>query len=215
MKIRDADRFPLLLLAVFAVVWIVSAVGPWYPSDWWLENVLVFVGIPTLIMIHRNGPLSRLSYSLLFVFFCLHEIGAHYTYAEVPYDQWFESLAGTSLNEILGWERNHFDRLVHFLWGVLLTVPIRELLVRSGGIRGLMSYLVPFLVIVSSSTIYELIEWQAALLFGGDLGMAYLGTQGDVWDAHKDTLMATTGGFLANVVIWLHESSTAILRSDR
>jgi putative membrane protein len=215
VKIRDADRFPLILLAAFAVVWVVSAIEPWYPSDWWLENVLVFIGIPTLIVIHRNGPLSRLSYSLLFVFLCLHETGAHYTYAEVPYDKWFAALTGSSLNDLLGWDRNHFDRLVHFLWGVLLTVPIRELLMRSGRIRGFLSYFVPFLVIVSSSTIYELIEWQAALLFGGDLGMAYLGTQGDIWDAHKDTLMATTGGFLGNVAIWFYESSTAVFRGNR
>lgn len=204
-----------MLLAAFAVVWILSARDSWYPSDWWLENVLVFIGIPALILIHRKGSLSRLSYSLIFAFLCLHELGAHYTYAEVPYDKWLKALTGTSLNEMLGWDRNHFDRLIHFLWGGLLTLPIRELVMRSGRSRGFMSYFVPFLVIVASSTIYELIEWQAALLFGGDLGMAYLGTQGDIWDAHKDTTLAISGGFVAIIGIWIYESSAAVLRGDR
>lgn len=212
---RSIDRFALALLSIFVIVWVIAAIDPWYPDDWLLENVLVFVGVPVVLLIHRRNPLSRESYVCLFVFFCLHEVGAHHTYAEVPYDSWFEALTGITLSDSLGWERNHFDRLVHFLWGLMLTVPIRELIMRSGQVRGFMSYLVPFLVIVSSSTIYELIEWQAALLFGGDLGMAYLGTQGDVWDAHKDTLLALSGALLANTGIWVHESSTAILRRRR
>lgn len=212
---RGIDRFALTLLALFAIVWTIAAIDPWYPDDWLLENMLVFIGVPVLILIHRTKPLSRMSYGLVFAFLCLHEIGAHHTYAEVPYDSWFETLTGFSLNEILGWERNHFDRIVHFSWGLLLTFPIRELVMRSGRIRGFMSYFVPFLIIVASSTIYELIEWQAALLFGGDLGMAYLGTQGDIWDAHKDTTLALTGGLLANIGIWMHESSAAVLRRNR
>lgn len=212
---RSIDRFALTLLAAFAVVWVIAAIDPWYPDDWLLENMLVFIGVPVLFLIHRKAPLSRTSYIFVFVFFCLHEVGAHHTYAEVPYDRWFEALTGVTLSETLGWERNHFDRLVHFLWGVLLTLPIRELVMRSGRIRGFMSFLVPFLIVVSSSTIYELIEWQAALLFGGDLGMAYLGTQGDIWDAHKDTTLAVTGGLLANIGIWIYESSAAVLRGDR
>ncbi|NIV19025.1 MAG: DUF2238 domain-containing protein [Woeseiaceae bacterium] len=215
MIVRRIDRFALVLLGLLAIVWVIAAIDPWYPDDWLLENILVFIAVPVLVLIHRKEPLSRTSYALVFAFLCLHEVGAHHTYAEVPYDRWFEALTGVSLNELLGWERNHFDRLVHFLWGLLLTFPIRELVMRSGRIRGFMSYFVPFLIIVASSTIYELIEWQAALLFGGDLGMAYLGTQGDIWDAHKDSTLALTGGLLANIGIWIYESSTAVLGRDR
>lgn len=197
----DNSRLALALLLAFGVVFSLSAIGPWYPNDWLLENVLVFVGVPTLIYIHLRSPLSSVSYVCLFVFLCLHEIGAHHTYAEVPYDRWFEALTGSTLNELFGAERNHFDRFVHLSWGLLLTYPVREIAVRTSNMRGLWAALVPFLVITSSSTIYELIEWAAAEVFGGELGMAYLGTQGDIWDAHKDTLMAMSGSLIASLVI--------------
>ena len=130
----------------------------------------------------------------------LHEIGAHYTYAEVPYDQRFEATLGTSLNEMLGWQRNYFDRVVHFLWGLLLTYPIREIILRVSQVRGFWGYLLPFLVVVSTSTIFELFEWIAAIQFGGDLGVAYLGTPGDIWDAQKDMTLALSGSLVATAI---------------
>lgn len=195
------DRFALTLLAAFLVVFAVLAYAPWFRSDWLLENVIVFVGVPALILMHPRLPLSKISYSCLFVFLCLHEVGAHYTYAEVPYDQWFESLFGKGLNEMLGFERNHFDRSVHFLWGLLLTYPIREMVIRVSGVRGFWAYLLPFLVVISTSTIFEVFEWLAAVVFGGDLGVAYLGTQGDEWDAQKDMTLAMFGSLLATFVV--------------
>ena len=134
------------------------------------------------------------------MFLCLHEIGAHYTYAEVPYDAAFKSLTGTSLNELMGWERNHFDRLVHFLYGLLLAYPIREVFLRIANVRGFWGYFLPLDVTMSTSMIFELFEWGAAEFFGGELGMAYLGTQGDVWDAHKDMALASIGALLAMTV---------------
>jgi putative membrane protein len=202
MTIRaDNNRFAATLLVLFAVVWMLLAIDPWYRSDWLLENVLVFVALPVLLLTHRRLPLSRISYGCIFFFLCLHEVGAHHTYAEVPYDAWWQALTGLTLSDALGAERNHFDRAVHFTWGLLLTYPIREVVIRVSGVRGFWGYLLPFLVVVSTSPIYELIEWFAAEVFGGELGMAYLGTQGDIWDAHKDTMMATLGGLTASIVI--------------
>jgi putative membrane protein len=140
--------------------------------------------------------LSRLSYTLIFVFLSLHEVGAHYTYSEVPYDAWFQALTGRSLNALLGWDRNHFDRFVHFGYGVLLAYPAHELFRRAVGARGAWAYLVPLQCIMTLSVTYELIEWAAALAFGGDLGIAYVGAQGDVWDGQKDMALAGAGGLL-------------------
>jgi putative membrane protein len=151
-------------------------------------------------------PLSRVSYTLIFLFLCLHEIGAHWTYSEVPYNEWTRSLFGTSLNEMLGLERNHFDRLVHFSYGLLLAYPIREVFMRVADVRGFWGYALPLDVAMSTSMIYELIEWGAAAGFGGELGAAYLGTQGDVWDAHKDMALASLGALVAM-------SATAFLNS--
>jgi putative membrane protein len=121
----------------------------------------------------------------------------------VPYDAWAKALTGRTLNETLGWERNHYDRAVHFLWGVLIAFPLREILLRRARVRGAWGYLLAVALIMSTSVIYELIEWGAAEAFGGDLGMAYLGTQGDEWDGHKDMALASLGAALAMVALAL------------
>jgi putative membrane protein len=190
------------LAAAFAVIWLALAISPWYRQDWLLENMLVFVAVP---LIARYGPSLRLSdtsYVLLFVFFTLHVIGAHYTYSEVPYDQWYEALTGRSFTGDFGPGRNHYDRLVHFLYGVLLARPVMELLDSRARPAGIWRWLLPVLFMMSHGAMYEMIEWLAAMVFGGDLGMAYLGTQGDVWDAQKDTALAAFGAVLG-VSFWL------------
>jgi len=189
-------RFLSILLALFCVVFTALAVAPSYRADWLLENWLVFALVALLVASYPRAPLSRGSYLAIFVFLCLHELGAHYTYSEVPYDRWLEVAVGRSLNATMGWERNHYDRLVHFLYGALIAYPIRELFLRLTDDRGFWSYFVPLNLVVATSAWYELIEWAAAATFGGDLGMAYLGTQGDVWDAHRDTALATLGAAL-------------------
>lgn len=194
-------RFATGVLAIFLVVFVALAWAPVYREDWLLENVLVFVLVPFFIISFRRLPLSRISYVSLLLFLVLHEIGAHYTYAEVPYDAAFEAVFGRGLNGMIGWERNHYDRLVHFLYGALITYPTREIFLRVANARGFWAYLFPLLVVMSSSLLFELIEWGAALVFGGDLGMAYLGTQGDVWDSHKDSALATLGSLIASVAI--------------
>jgi len=193
-------RFTLVLLGLLLVLWVPLAFSPYDRHDWLLENVLLVLAIALLAGTRRSFPLSRVSYALIFVFLCLHTIGAHYTYAEVPYDAWFESLTGRSFNSLVGWERNNFDRVVHFSYGLLLVYPIRELFLRIGGVRGFWGYFLPLDLTMSTSMLYELIEWVVAEMFGGDLGMAYLGTQGDVWDAHKDMALASGGALLAMCV---------------
>jgi putative membrane protein len=187
------ERIKLGLLLVFVAVWIALAINPSYRQDWLLENALVLLAVPILVAGYRRMPFSLPSCVMIFVFLCLHEIGAHYTYSEVPYDQWWQALTGHSLNAALGWQRNHFDRLLHLLFGLLITYPMREMLMRLAGLRGAWSYLLPLAAIMALSLLYELIEWSAALVFGGDLGTAYLGTQGDVWDAQKDMACAAVG----------------------
>ena len=192
--------YAAVLGVVLLLVVALSAWGAHYPHDWMLENALVALAIIVIAISSRRFPLSRVSYTLIFLFLCLHEIGAHWTYSEVPYNEWTRSLFGTSLNEMLGLERNHFDRLVHFSYGLLLAYPIREVFMRVADVRGFWGYALPLDVAMSTSMIYELIEWGAAAGFGGELGAAYLGTQGDVWDAHKDMALASLGALIAMLV---------------
>lgn len=196
-------RYVLILAGLFAAVWIALAIAPRYRGDWALENTLVAVFVVGLAASYRHLPLSRISYTLIFVFLCLHEVGAHYTYAEVPYNAWTERLFGQPFNELMGWQRNHFDRLVHFLYGLLLAYPLRELFLRIADVRGFWGYFLPLDFTMSTSMTFELFEWGAAELFGGELGAAYLGMQGDVWDAHKDMLLASLGATISMTITML------------
>jgi len=197
---HTSGRFLLGLAIPFAVLWLALAFHPNDRHDWLLENALTLLGIVLLAATWRVFPLRRLSYVLITIFLALHTIGAHYTYAEVPYDDWMRDAFGTSLNELLGWQRNNFDRVVHFSYGLLLAVPVREVFVRIAKVGGFWSYFLPLDLTMSTSMLYELIEWGAAVYFGGDLGMAYLGTQGDVWDAHKDMALASLGALISMTI---------------
>jgi putative membrane protein len=190
-------KYLTLLAAAYLVFWVALAIKPYYRSDWLLENALVLVGIAILVGTYRVLPLSLVSYTAIFVFMSLHTIGAHYTYAEVPYDTWFRNLTGTTLSGLMGWQRNYFDRLVHFCYGLLLAYPIREIFLRVANVRGFWGYFLPLDLTMSTSMLYELMEWGAAVGFGGNLGPAFLGTQGDVWDAQKDMAMASLGAAIA------------------
>jgi putative membrane protein len=191
------ERYPRLLFALLAAVSILLGIAPHDRADWLLENALLFLAVGVLVATRKALPLSRLSYTLIFLFFCLHAVGAHYTYSLVPYDAWFEALTGRTLSSVTGWKRNHFDRLVHLLYGLLLAYPAREVFLRVADVRGFWGYFLPLDVVMATSMLYELIEWAAASAFGGDLGTAYLGTQGDPWDAQKDMALATVGAVIA------------------
>ncbi len=189
-------RFSGILLGLFLALWLILAFNPVDRKDWLLENALAIVGVLLLVFTAKSFPLSRISYSLIFIFMCLHEVGAHYTYAEVPYERFFQDAFGFSFNGLWGWERNNFDRVVHFLYGLLLAYPIREVFYRIADVKGFWGYFLPLDVTMSTSMIFELIEWIAAETVGGELGQAYLGTQGDIWDAHKDMALASLGAIV-------------------
>ena len=194
-------RYPLVLLVLFVVYAIAWAFNPVDRHDWMLENALTLIGLAALIAAYRRFPFSNISYSLIFIFLCLHTIGSHYTYSLVPYNDWTQRLFGSPLNEWFGFQRNHFDRLVHFCFGLLLAYPVRELFMRVAGAKGFWSYYLPLDLTMSLSMLYELIEWAAAEVLGGELGQAYLGTQGDVWDAQKDMALATLGALVSMCVV--------------
>ena len=193
-------RYLLVLGVAFAVLWVVLGVHPHNRRDWTLENLLVFALVPALVVTRKRLPFSRVSYTLIFIFLCLHEIGAHYTYAEVPYDAWFQAVTGRSLNGLLGWQRNQFDRLTHFMYGLLLAYPIREVFLRVADVRGFWGYFLPLDFTMSTSLTFELVEWAVASVVADDLAAMYLGTQGDVWDPHKDTALASCGALIAMTV---------------
>jgi putative membrane protein len=194
---RPHDRWFAVLGTAFLVLWIALGIAPIDRPTWALENLLTVVFAVVLFLTRRKFPFSRLSYALLFVFLLLHSVGAHYTYAKVPYDAYAQRFLGWSPNETFGWERNNYDRVVHFGYGLLLAYPAREIFLRIAAVRGFWGYFFPWLLMVAESSVFELFEWGAAILFGEGLGMTYLGTQGDEWDAQKDVMLATIGAAIA------------------
>lgn len=191
------DTYRDVLAGLFALVWIALAIAPLYRHDWLLENLLVVICAAAFLWWRKSIHLSKLSVTLTFIFLCFHETGAHYTYSEVPYNDWSRALFGTSINDMLGLQRNHFDRLVHFLYGLLLAYPMREVYVRKRWLHGRLTYTFPIAITLALSAMFEILEWCAAELVGSELGTAYLGTQGDIWDAQKDMGLAGLGAALA------------------
>ena len=190
------ERYPRVLLALLALFVAAMGIAPHDRADWLLENALLALGVGVLVATHRALPLSRISYTLIFLFLCLHTVGSHYTYSLVPYEALSQRL-GFSIDEFFGFTRNQFDRAIHFAYGLLLAYPVREVFLRVVDVKGFWGYFLPLDLTMSTSMIYELIEWAYAAYFGGEAGAAYLGTQGDVWDAQKDMALATVGGILA------------------
>lgn len=196
-------RYVAILAGLLGLVMLRSGLGAHKPFDWFMENALVFLLFTPLVLSYRRMPLSRFSYTLIFLFTCLHEIGAHWTYAQVPYDEWWRSMFGVTLNSQLGFTRNNFDRLVHFSYGLLLAYPIREVFLRIASVKGFWGYFLPLDFTMSTSMIYELIEWGTAQVVGSNEGNDFLGSQGDIWDSQKDMASASLGALIAMTVIAL------------
>ena len=180
------------LVAWYALVWVVTAVHPFDRSDWVLENLLVAAMVVLLTSTYRVFPLSDLSYLIITVFMTLHAVGAHYTYAEVPFGFW--------MRDHLGFARNPFDRVVHFSFGLLMAYPIREVFLRVANARGFWAYYLPLDVTLAFSALYEIMEMVIATIVAPGTGDAWLGTQGDIWDAQKDMGLAALGALICMVI---------------
>ena len=189
------------MIVGYALLWIALAIAPKYRSDWLLENLLVFATVGLLVGTFRRFQFSNLSYGLFAIFLALHAYGAHYTYAETPFGFW--------LRDWLDLPRNHYDRIVHFAFGLLLIYPLREIMQRVLKLRSVWAYLLPLAVILAMSALYEQVESWVARSVNPELGTAYLGTQGDEWDAQRDMDRAMTGALIALGIIALAERQRA------
>ena len=187
---RADDRVPAACLAVYLPVWAICAIGPNSRADWLLENLLTFVGLAFLLFGYRRFRFSDRAYLQITAFMILHAIGGHYTYAEVPLGRW--------VGDALGLARNHYDRVVHFSFGLLMLRPMRELGFRGDRDLGRFGNLYFSVAGVGLwSMLYEVIEWLVAATVDPAAGTAYLGTQGDEWDAQKDMAVALLGALIA------------------
>jgi putative membrane protein len=182
-------RLPLCLAVLYAAIWVWAAIAPLFPSDWLLENLLVFIAVIAVAWGYRRKPFSNATYVLITLFLALHTIGSHYTYAETPVGFWMQ--------DAFDLDRNHYDRVVHFSFGLLLVLPVRELIERTDSTHEPWLSFFAATIIATASAVYEVIEWGVAQVVSPEAALAYLGTQGDVFDGQKDMALAMLGAAIA------------------
>jgi putative membrane protein len=194
LEFRD-NQFLRRLCGAFAAVFVISAIYPDKVFDWFLENALVSVFLVVLVASYRRLPLSDVSYLLIFVFLSIHEWGAHYKYSDVPLGEWMKVWFHT--------QRNSYDRVIHFNYGLLLSYPLQEAFMRKVGVRGRWRYLVPIESILCCSAVYEIMEAGMAMVLTPERGEEFVGMQGDIFDSQKDMLMAGLGSAAAMGIVAL------------
>lgn len=191
---RDGRPFVVWgLISICGLVWVWSAISPFDLEAWVLEQIAVALTIALLLWLTRTVPLSNTSLVSLSVLFVAHAIGTHYTYSLTPYDAVGESLFGVSIDEVLGFERNNYDRFVHLLFGLTTAKVLYELIRGYANVSSNEAWFFGLHLNISISAIYEMMEWAAALVFSDGAGTHYLGAQGDIWDAHYDIVLALIG----------------------
>jgi putative membrane protein len=189
------NKWLLIFISIFSIFWINTLVGTSDIKNWFLENTLVIICLIVLIVSYKKYQFSDLSYLLLVIYLCLHIYGAMYTYAQNPFGFWLQDTFHTS--------RNHYDRIVHFSFGFLLAYPMREVFISWLKFPSWVGWALPIEITLSISGLYELVEWAVADIFFPAQGDAYLGSQGDIWDAQKDMFVATIGAILATTIVSL------------
>jgi putative membrane protein len=199
----DADREPLLprvLLGAYVLLFIVCGIDPYSRAVWWAENLpIVAVAVTLVILYVRGVRVSSLGYALMSVLIFLHTIGGHFTFERVPFD-W--------VTDTFGFERNHYDRIAHFSVGFYAFGMAELLIARKLVARNWIAYSFGIFAIGTIAAVYEIIEWIYAALAGGDAGAAFLGSQGDVWDAQKDMLADISGALASIALLWARTSTT-------
>ncbi|WP_209348016.1 DUF2238 domain-containing protein [Pontixanthobacter sp. CEM42] len=190
-------RFQLQVIIGVGLFVLLCLIGTPYPHTAPLQSgpTLVFLGALAWALNKWSMPNSAVL--CIGAFLVLHTIGARYIYSYVPYDAWLAGIGLPELSDIFGWERNHYDRLVHFSFGALLVHPLSQALVRHWSVSPGRALYVAVEFIIAASAMYEIFEWLLTLTLAPGQADAYNGQQGDMWDAQKDMALATAGAVVA------------------
>ena len=182
-------RYYGLLLGVLAVVSVWSAIAPYDRFTWWLEVFPVLIALPLLLVTGRRFRFSRLAYGLMLVHALILLVGGHYTYAEMPLFNW--------LRDTFELSRNYYDRVGHVAQGFIPAIVAREILLRNSPLQpGKWLFFIVTSICLAVSACYEFLEWWVAVASGSD-AVAFLATQGDVWDTQWDMFLAMLGAVTA------------------
>lgn len=173
-----------------------------------IPTVIFTLSAPLLL---RRWPLSTSAVALIWLFLLLHTLGGRYIYSNVPYDDWAFALIGRALSDVLNSDRNAYDRLVHFMFGLLCTPFFAHAARRHGAVGSHLSWFLAFALVGLVSALYEIFEWLLTIVAAGDTADYYNGQQGDQWDAQKDMALAQLGSAIAITLAWL-KSRVSLIR---
>jgi|SRR3989344_754008 len=188
METSISKNYPKYCFYFYLAFWILLAIKPVDRFNWFLENILAVLFVVILIVSYRKIRLSNTSYTLILLFIIIHTIGAHYTYSQTPF---FSELFGQKL------QRDHYDRVTHFTFGLLLYYPAFDLITRRKGANNSWRFLFAFSLVVASSSLYEIFEWASALIISPDHAFNFISSQGDVFDTQKDMSLASLGALVS------------------
>ncbi len=190
-----ARYFPQALLVAYIIEFVIAGINPYSRAVWYAENIPIMVVVTTLVVLYMRGiRFSNTAYLLMAVLPFLHTVGGHYTFERVPFE-WFSNL--------FGFERNMFDRVAHLTVG-FYAFGLTEYLIRYKKVTAkFWGYVTGLFAIMAVAALYEIIEWIYAASAGGEAGAAFLGSQGDIWDAQKDMLLAGVGALIAMFIVFI------------
>ena len=209
----NRGRVPFQIFCVVACTALLAVTlwSPLYPREQWLQHVPTAIALPALLLAAKRGWLSDLSMSCLAAMLALHILGARWIYSFVPYEQCCDAVIGSGPSDWFGWTRNHYDRLVHFAFGVLMTLPLAEAARRYARLAFAVALAFAWLAVAGVSAVYEVFEWALAVIAAPDFAEKYNGQQGDFWDAQKDMALAMAGSSIAalgTAIAWRDERGT-------
>ncbi len=209
---RNVNSVIVSTMAVF-IVMVLASIAPLDWSSYLLHQLGTLLFLALILVAYRYWYISSRSYVLAVIFLFIHIIGARYLYSYVPYDDWTQQLFGVQLGEFFGWQRNMYDRLVHFSYGLLLfnaMVESAKFIFKIRSVKLLIA--IVLMMNMSSSLLYELIEWGIATTLSPEAAEAYNGQQGDIWDAHKDMALALLGGLIAAAMVLFHTRKRSMIK---
>jgi len=194
MRLNLKENYSKILLFLYIIIWIIAAIHPNYRSVWIDENILPVLFVFLLIFTYKKFRFSNLSYTLMFIFLVLHAIGGHYSYTEVPLFDLIKQQYGLA--------RNDYDRVVHFMFGVLFFLPFHEVITRIFKVsKGWKSLTITLFIILSMKAGFEMIEYGYTALKYDSLTIAkYLGEQGDALDSIKDVTVGFIGAIISLII---------------
>jgi len=205
------SRAKWIQIGLLAAAVVLASIRPPYPEEMFLQHSPTLILLIVLPLLSSRWQVSDAAFGCLVAFMLIHTLGARYIYSNVPYDHWFSAWFGRDLSSTFGWSRNHYDRLVHFSFGLLWARPVFEISIRHLGIPRRVAYYTTVEFLLAFSAFYELFEWGLTMVLSPHDASEHNGQQGDMWDAQKDVSLALAGALLG-VIVLLIWSRRAVAR---